>query len=129
MLDEESADGIGAFLRVARAEGAVEIGDLGDRLDAVAAAGLGQDVVRGLVEVVLVLDVADDLLEHVLDRDQARDAAIFVDHDRHVVAARAELAQEHIEPLRLRHEHRRAQHLAHVEFLFARVVTEKILGQ
>jgi hypothetical protein len=58
----------------------------------------------------------DDLLEHVLDRHQAGHAAVLVDHDRHVVAAGAELAQQHVEALRLGHEHRRAQHLAHVEF-------------
>ena len=43
-----------------------------------------------VVVVVLVVDVADDLLEHVLDGDEAGDAAVFVDDDRHVVAREAE---------------------------------------
>ena len=85
-----------------RAEMRVEVRDLGLRLDAEAAAGLGDDVVLALVEVVLVLDVADDLLEHVLDRHEARHAAVFVDDDRDVVAVGAELAQQHVEALRLR---------------------------
>ena len=94
----------------------VEVGDLGQRLDAVAAVAVEQDVVLGLVEVVLVLDVADDLLEHVLDGHQAGDAAVLVDHDRHVVAvARGSRLQQHVQPLRFGDEHRRAQHLAHVE--------------
>jgi hypothetical protein len=39
-----------------------------------------------VVVVVLVVDVADDLLEHVLDGDEAGDAAVLVDDDRHVAA-------------------------------------------
>ena len=39
----------------------------------------------------LVVDVADDLLEHVLDRREARHAAVLVDDDGHVVAALAKL--------------------------------------
>ena len=87
------------------------------RLDAVAAAGLGDDVVLAVVEVVLVLDVADDLLQHVLDGDEARDAAVLVDDDRDVVAVGAELAQQHVEALRLGDEHRRPQRVAQVERL------------
>ncbi|MEM1335694.1 MAG: hemolysin family protein, partial [Actinomycetota bacterium] len=41
------------------------------------------DFFLGLV-VVLVDDVADDLLEHVLDRDEPRDAAVLVQHQRDV---------------------------------------------
>ena len=50
---------------------------------------LGDDVVLALVEVVLVLDVADDLLQHVLDGDDAGHAALHQprerdhDHRRH----------------------------------------------
>ena len=39
-----------------------------------------------LVRVVLVCDLADDLLQHVLDGDQAGDCAVLVDEQRHVVA-------------------------------------------
>jgi hypothetical protein len=36
----------------------------------------------GDVDIVLVGDVADDLLDDVLQRDEALDFAIFVDHER-----------------------------------------------
>jgi hypothetical protein len=110
----------------------VELLDLGQRLHAPARAELAfldrQDVVLFLVEVVLVLDVADDLLEHVLDGDQAGHAAVFVDHDGHVVVVRAEVAQQHVQALRFRDEDRRAQHVAHVEG-FLGVVAQQVLGQ
>ncbi len=114
-LQHEAADGVEFVVGEVGAEMRVEVGDLGLRLDAEAAVGLGDDVVLALVEVVLVLDVADDLLQHVLDRDEARHAAVFVDDDRDVVAVGAELAQQHVEPLRLRHEHRGPQRVAEIE--------------
>ncbi len=116
-LQHEAADGVELVVGEIGAEVRVEVGDLGLRLDAEAAVRLGDDVVLALVEVVLVLDVADDLLEHVLDRDEPRHAAVFVDDDRDVVAVGAELAQQHVEALRLRHEHRRPQRVAQVEAL------------
>src|SRR5208283_1297177 len=39
---------------------------------------------RRLGLVVLVLDVADDRFDQVLDRDEAIGAAVFVDHQRHM---------------------------------------------
>ena len=42
------------------------------------------------VDVVLVVDVADDLFDDVLDGDEARDAAVFVRDDRHVHARAAQ---------------------------------------
>ena len=56
------------------------------------------DDTRRLVLVVLVGDLADDLLQHVLDGHQAGDAAVFVRHQRHVVMALAEVAQSLREP-------------------------------
>ncbi len=44
----------------------------------------------GVVE--LILDLTDDLFQHVLDGDQAGGVAELVDHDRQVVAVVAELA-------------------------------------
>ena len=47
---------------------------------------------RGLLgDVVLVVDVADDLLDQVLEGDDAVGAAVLVDHDREVVALAAHL--------------------------------------
>ena len=48
---------------------------------------LGGDM-RGLGDVVLVLDVADDLLDQILDGDEAVGAAVLVDDQRHVDAGR-----------------------------------------
>ena len=42
----------------------------------------------------LVLDVADDLLHHVLDGDQPVDAAILIDDQRHVHARKPHLQQQ-----------------------------------
>src|SRR2546421_9182567 len=75
--DDKPADRVGSLVGKLRAERGVEVGDLRERLDAKTAARLGDDVVGGFVEVVLVLDLADDLLEHIFDRDEARDAAIL----------------------------------------------------
>ena len=37
--------------------------------------------------------------------------------------------KQHVEPLGFGHEHRRAQHLAHVEFLLARVMAQQVFGE
>ena len=48
----------------------------------------------GLVEIVFVVDLADDLLEHVLDCHHAGHAAVFVHDDGDVVAIGAKIAQQ-----------------------------------
>ncbi len=100
----------------------------GLRLDPVQPVAIEEDVGLGLVEVVLVLDVADDLLQHVLDGQQPGHAAVLVHHDGHVVAVAAEVLEQHVEPLRLGDEHRRPQHLAHVELLSGEVA-QQVLGE
>ena len=62
-----------------------------------------------LLVVVLVLDLADDLLEQVLDRDQAGGAAVLVEHDRDVDLAPLELVEQVVDRHRLGHEDRRPQ--------------------
>ena len=61
--------------------------------------------------VVLVLDVADDLLDDVLDRDQPVGAAVFVDHQREVNARRLHLRQQIDRRHRRRHIDQRAHDL------------------
>ncbi len=56
----------------------------------------------------LVLDLADDLLQHIFYGDQAGDAAILVYHNGHVIAIFTKFPQQHVEALALRHNHRRA---------------------
>ena len=65
-----------------------------------AGAGVGDEGIVGLphdrrrlVAVVLVVDLADDLFDDILDRDQPVGAAIFVDHQREMDAQRLHLRQ------------------------------------
>ena len=53
----------------------------------------------------------DDLLDQVLDGDQAVGAAVLVDDHRHVDAGRAHLQQQVTHPHRWRHEELPADHL------------------
>ena len=59
-----------------------------------------------VLDVVLVADLADDLLHQILDRDQARGAAVLIDDDRDMDLVALHLAQECVDLLRLRNEHR-----------------------
>ena len=78
---------------------------------AVAAVGQALDRVRG--PVVLVVDLAHDLLDDVLDGDDADGAAVLVDHDGQLQARLLHLAQEIVDALGLRDvgggAHERAQ--------------------
>ena len=56
------------------------------------------------LDVVLVADLADDLLEQVLDRDQAGGAAVLVDDDGALHALALELLEQLGHPLGLGHE-------------------------
>ena len=53
-----------------------------------------------LDEVVFVLDVADELLDEVLHRDNARSAAVFIDDDGEVLSQAAKLGQGAEHPIR-----------------------------
>lgn len=66
----------------------------------------------GLGTVVLVRELADQLLERVLDRHQAGDTAVLVHDQRDVRGRGLHLAQQVVGRLGLRHEHRRADELA-----------------
>ena len=49
-----------------------------------------------------VVDLADDLLEQILERDDARRAAVLVDHDRELRALAPHGRQHRVEQRRLR---------------------------
>ena len=55
----------------------------------------------------LVADVADNLFQQIFDRHKARDSAILVDHDAHVLFLALHLAQQFVAPFSLRHKDRR----------------------
>ena len=65
-----------------------------------------------LLPVVLVLDLAHDLLEQVLEGDEAGDRAVLVDHEGHVGAPLLQLLQQRAHLLRLGHEVDGVQDLA-----------------
>ena len=98
LLEHHTAQGIVVFIVILGAEGRIEFGNFSHRLDSPRAALVGNDVVLGFVKIVFVLDIADDLLEHVLDRHESCDAAVLVDHDCHVVAVGAKILEQHVEP-------------------------------
>ena len=62
-------------------------------------------------QVELVLDLADELLEHVLERHDPFHVAVLVDDDRHVLVGAAELGQQRAEVLRLGDDVRGPQEL------------------
>ncbi|CAM2151793.1 hypothetical protein PT2222_270013 [Paraburkholderia tropica] len=128
MIRHVTADCVHFFIGEMGAERLVELHEFGERAHAEAAVGRSDDVAAFLVEVVFVLDVADDLLQHVLDRDQAGHAAVFVHDDGDVIAVLPEVVQQHVQALRLGDEHGRAQHAAHVEFLLG-VIAQQILRE
>ena len=76
-------------------------------------APLAERAVRGLLLLELVLQVADDLLEHVLERDDAERALRVVDDHGQVHALLLERAQQLLEPGRRAGEERRAHDPAH----------------
>ena len=90
--------------------------DVGRVLDLVGAQqpGEGPAPVAALADaraepVVLVGDVADDLLDDVLERDDARVAAVLVEHDGHLEAVMAQQRQQRVEPQAVGH-HGRLDH-------------------
>ena len=77
--------------------------------------GIGDDAAvwpldqhRRGIDIMLVLDLADDLLDQILDRHQPVDAAEFVDHHRDVGAGLPHLHEQ----IKDRHRRRNEQHLA-----------------
>ena len=70
---------------------------------------------RRFVLVVLILDFAENLLDHVLHRDDAVGAAVFVDHQRQMDARRLHLGEQVERRHRGRHEQDLADDLGLVE--------------
>ena len=110
----------------------VEFIDGGDRLDREVVALQILDQVVVVIDVVFVLDLADDLFQHVLDGHQTGHAAVFVDHDGHVILGDAEFAQQRVQPFGFRHHHRRAHVILDHEAFHARRLQDQrqqILGE
>ena len=86
--------------------GQLQAGELGDLVQVQLAVDLDRAADQPLRSssrrVVLVADVADDLLDEVLERDDAVGTAVLVDHDREMVAFAAHLRQRRQHVLRAR---------------------------
>ena len=115
LLGDQAADRLELVSGQRDVEEAVHCRDGRITGDPLAAIGQGVDAALAVLVVELVLDLADDLLEHVLDGQQARGTAELVDDDGQVVAVGAKVAQQIIERLRLRHEDGRAQESAQAQ--------------
>ena len=80
----------------------VQVGQRQTRVDD---PGIGRRLLdQRLFDVILVLDLADDLFEQVLDRHQAGSAAVLVHHDRDMHLARFEIPQQGVDLHRFGHE-------------------------
>ena len=73
------------------------------------------DQLRAVGDVVLVLDLADDLLDQILDGDEPVDAAELVDDERQMLARQAHLQQQVEHPHGGRHEQHLAQDRLQIE--------------
>ncbi len=73
---------------------------------------VGRDV-GGFFLVVLVLDIADDLLDQILDRHKSVRAAVLVDHERHVDARRLHANEQVHRRHGRRHVEHRSPNLGH----------------
>ena len=116
LLQYQPADSVELLVAQVDVEGLVEFLDGGERADDVIAVAELADEAVGL-EIGLVLDLADDLLQHILDGDQPRHAAVLVDDDGHVVAVLAEFSQQHVQTLAFGHHVAGAEQPHEVEIL------------
>src|SRR5215510_5136092 len=114
--DQESGDWrVVVLLRQFQAEFAVGLADGHSGVDAEDSfAALAE--FRGQRLVVFVLDFADDLFEYVFERQDALDAAVFVDDYGQVDAAILQALQDVAEPGRVGNEDRLAHDLFQVEY-------------
>ncbi|GMA20065.1 hypothetical protein GCM10025862_20860 [Arsenicicoccus piscis] len=105
-LGEQTAHGVDVLLVQVEVELVGEVVDVQGGRDPVAVLPQLLDALGLLV--VLVVDLADDLLDDVLHRDQARGAAVLVHDDREVGLVLLHLAQQVVDRLAVRHEVDRA---------------------
>src|SRR5438874_5477679 len=118
--EDESRNGVVVLLRQFLAELLVEIVDREGAVDSDAAVVEALDRLVG--QVVFVFDLAHDLLEEVLERDEALERAVFVDDDRHVLVRAPELREHGGEVLSLGDDVRLAHEPAYVNVVDTLVV-------
>ena len=69
------------------------------------------------VVIKLVLDVTDDLLEHILNRDDSAQPPVFIVDHRQMISVSAKLLEQHIQALAFRNTRGRTQKIAQIKFL------------
>src|SRR4051794_124073 len=109
-VEDESTDGVPLVVGEVHTEKVAHVTDRRASVHAQPTAGQALDL--GVFDVELVGDLADDLLEDVLHRDEPRGVAVLVDDDRHVELLRLHLAQQLGDALLLGDEHRRSERVA-----------------
>ena len=114
LLHDETGNRVEFVVRQLDTEVLVELGDRRCTADQKLALGLLADILI-VLDVELVVDVADDLLDRIFDSHDARYAAVLVDHDRHVIAIAPEFLEEHVDALRLGHHHGRPHAFTDIE--------------
>ena len=112
-VEHPASHGVERFVRDREPGGRVQLVDGQAARDPEAARRHPLD--QPLVLVVLVADLADQLLEQVLEGDEPGGAAVLVHHDGEVELLGLELAQQRVGALRARDEVRRVQVLPQVE--------------
>ena len=109
LAEDEAGDRVVVLLRQVGLELLVEVVDRERAVDPDVA--LVDALDRLVREVVLVLDLAHDLLEQVFERDDPLEGAVLVDDERHVLVLAPELRKHRREVLRLRDDMGRANEL------------------
>src|ERR671936_441906 len=110
--EDEPGDRVVVLLRELLTELLVEVVGREGALEADSAVGEALDRLVG--QVVLVLDLADDLLQQVLERDEAFEGSVLVDDDRHVLVRPPELGEHGRQVLGLGNDVRLAHELGDV---------------
>src|SRR5215213_11841118 len=111
--EDEAGDRVVVLLRQVDLELLVEVVDRERPADADPV--LVEPLDRLVREVELVLDLAHDLLQHVLERDDSLHRAVLVDHDRQVLVGAPKLRQQRAEVLRLGNHVRRADEVRELD--------------
>ena len=130
-MHDNPADGVEFPVGNVDAEALAEILDPGQCQHGEAPAAVIVDVF-GFLRIVFVVNVADDLLDDVFDGGQARHAAVFVDHDGHVIVAFPELGEQRIQAFALGDVDDRAENfgdLNRVAGVILPEITQQVLGQ
>jgi len=126
-VEDPAANRIEGFVGQAQAGGGIQLVDGQLARDAIGRRVHLLDEPLLLVE--LVANLADQLLEQVLERDEAGRPAVLVHHDGQVELLGLELAEQRVGPFRLGHEVGRVQASAKVEVRGqAAQVGQQVLG-